>query len=237
MRVLDRLDGVKEVDTDEDYACDLDDSFEIAFLDDQAKTAKNKAMTIVRKASKSQAEDMKFMQSSKTLFDKVFEVDIGDQANTAKEEVSTLVGKASESQARAMELFGSSKTLYDRASKSNGKAMELRGAAVALQSCAWTSVRANKLDLLLRKFEWTSADLRAVNLELQKTPKKAAWLSGDLRALYLDQLFIFSEEVPDASGRVALKPEELLRLNEVSRPACQPCCWARIHMTDKVLAS
>ena len=148
---------------------------------------------------------------------------IGDQANTAKEEVSTLVGKVSESQARAMELFGSSKTLYDRASKSNGKAMELRGAAVALQSCAWTSVRANKLDLLLRKFEWTSADLRAVNLELQKTPKKAAWLSGDLRALYLDQLFIFSEEVPDASGRVALKPEELLRLDEVSRPLlCLP---------------
>ena len=224
LRVLERLDGGKEVDMDEDDACEQDDAFEIDFLHGQAKTAKEEALTIVGKASESQAESMKCMQSSKTLFDKALEVDIGDEVNTAKEEASTLVGKASESQARAMELLASSKTLFDRASKCNGKAMELCGAAVALQSCAWTSVRAHKLDVLFRKNEWTSADLRAVNLELQKTPKKAAWISGDLRSFQLDQLFIFgSKKVPDASGRGALKPEELLRLDEVSRPLlCLP---------------
>ena len=207
LRVLERLDGGKEVDKDEDDACVQDDAFEIDFLQDQAKTAKEEALTLVGKASESQAEAMKFMQSSKTLFDKALEVDIGDQANTAKQEALTLVGKASESQARAMELFESSKTLFDTASTCNAKAMELFGAAVALQSCAWTH-----------------EDLRAVNLELQKSPKKAAWVSGDLRAFCLDQLFVFgSKEVPDASGRGALKPEELLRLNEVSRPLlCLP---------------
>ena len=231
LRALERLDieqGThrppgKEVDMDEDHGCCWDDEFEIDFLHGQAKKAKEEALTLVGKASESQAEAMKCMQSSKTLFAKAFEVDIGDEVNTAKEEASTLVGKASESQASAMELLASSKTLFARASKCNGMAMELCGAAVALQSCAWTDVRANKLDVLFRKNEWTSADLRAVNLELQKTPKKAAWISGDLRSLQLDQLFIFGSEVPDASGRGALKPEELLRLDEVSRPLlCLP---------------
>jgi hypothetical protein len=112
--------------------------------------------------------------------------------------------------------------------------MVLVGAAVALQSCALTSVRANKVDLLFRKSDWTSEDLHAVNLELQKTPTKAAWVSGDLRAFNLDQLFILgSKEVPDASGRGALKPEELLRLNEVSRPLlCLPALLLGVNAHD-----